>query len=282
VPDLASRLYIVATPIGNLSDFSSRAVEVLKTVDIIVTENSHHSKKLLAHFGISSSRCHNLNNQNEEKKSSELLTHLKKGKKIALISDAGTPLVSDPGYRLVSLAHQNGVFVSPIPGASAVLAALCVSGLPANRFVFEGFLPAKNGPRRKRLQELQKEDRTLIFFEAPHRLCKSLEDMQDILGGDREATLARELTKLHEEVCRSAISELLEQYSGSEKVRGEIVLIVRGYQGQLHSDNMPIEDTIRILLEQSFSVKSISELISKKTGRPKSKIYDIALRLHKE
>jgi 16S rRNA (cytidine1402-2'-O)-methyltransferase len=280
VPDLASRLYIVATPIGNLSDFSSRAVEVLKTVDIIVTENSHHSKKLLAHFGISS-RCHNLNNQNEEKKSSELLKHLKKGKKIALISDAGTPLVSDPGYRLVSLAHQNGVSVSPIPGASAALAALCVSGLPANRFVFEGFLPAKSGPRRKKLQELQKEDRTLVFFEAPHRLCKSLEDMQDILGGDREATLARELTKLHEEVCRSTISELLEKYSGSEKVRGEIVLIVRGYLGKLHSDNMSIEDTVRILLEQSFSVKSISELISKKTGCPKSKIYDLALKLHK-
>ena len=282
VPDLASRLYIVATPIGNLSDFSSRAAEVLKTVDIIVTENSHHSKKLLAHFGISGRRCHNLNNQNEEKKSNELLKYLKKGKKIALISDAGTPLVSDPGYRLVLLAHQNGISVSPIPGASAALAALCVSGLPANRFVFEGFLPAKSGARRKKLQELQKEDRTLVFFEAPHRLCKSLEDMQDILGGDREATLARELTKLHEEVCLSTVAGLLEKCNSSEKVRGEIVLIVRGYLGKLHSDNMPIEDTIRILLEQSFSVKSISEIISKETGSPKSKIYDLALKLHKE
>jgi len=217
------KLYIVATPIGNLEDITFRAVEILKNVDVIGVEDTRHSAPLLKKYGISTPTI-SFYEYNEMKRSEEFLSQLKQGKNIAIISDAGTPTVSDPGYRLISEAAKLDIKIVPIPGASSVLTALVGSGFPTDRFIFEGFLPKKKG-RQTRLEEWKNEQRTIIFFESPHRVEKTLEDCLEHLG-DRELSIGREMTKMFEEFHRGRISELLEYFS-NEKPRGEFVFVLK-------------------------------------------------------
>ena len=221
-------LYVVATPIGNLGDITYRGIEVLSQVDYIVVEDSRHSAKLLQHYNIRAP-THILHDHNERENSTLLVQKLRQGCHLALISDAGTPLISDPGYWLVNLAIQQGITVVPIPGPCAAIGALSVSGLPTDRFRFEGFLPVKQQARRQKLQALQKETATLVFYEAPHRILDALADMSNILGSKREAVIARELTKTFETLLRSSLGELLDQLTQDEnQQKGEFVVLVHG------------------------------------------------------
>ena len=203
---MAGVLYVVATPIGNLEDITLRALRILKEVDLIAAEDTRHTRKLLTHYGISTPLT-SYYDQIESEKAPALIAQLQAGKNIALVSDAGTPGISDPGYRLIKGAWEAGVTVVPIPGASTLTALLSVGGLPTDRFVFEGFLPAKQGQRQKALERLKQEERTLVFFESPHRLLDTLEDLEQMLG-DREIVVGRELTKMFEELRRGHVSEI--------------------------------------------------------------------------
>ena len=218
-------LHVVATPIGNLGDMSGRAVEVLRSVDAIASEDTRRTRKLLAHFEIHT-RLLSYHEHNEERAARSIVERLEQGQSIALVSDAGTPLISDPGYRLVALAIERGVAVSTVPGPCAAVAALSVSGLPPQPFHFLGFLPRKAGARRKRLECLSQLDGTLVFYESPHRVRATLADMSEILGA-RRAVLVRELTKVHEEIRRGTLPELADGAAGSP-ARGEVVLLVTG------------------------------------------------------
>ena len=220
-------LYVVATPIGNLGDMTARAQEVLRDADIIAAEDTRHSGRLLSHFGITS-RTVALHEHNEARVVPGLVQQLQDGAVVALISDAGTPLLSDPGFVLVQAAAAAGVRVLPVPGASALTAALSVAGLATDRFVFEGFLPARPGPRRQRLDELAGEGRTLVFYEAPHRLLASIEAMAQAFGGQRQAVLARELTKVYETVTRDRLEGLAARLQAGQERRGESVVLVAG------------------------------------------------------
>ena len=220
---------MVATPIGNLEDISLRALRVLKEADLIACEDTRHTARLLNHYGITTP-CESHHEHNEAAHTLRLLDMIQKGKNIALVSDAGTPLLSDPGYTLVSGCRERGLAVVPIPGPSAIAAALAGSGLPTDSFFFAGFLPPRQGMRRKRLQEMMAIRATLVFYEAPHRLLATLEDMTRILG-ERQACVARELTKIHEEWLRGTLPELLAEFRSRPQVRGEITLVVdRGEQ----------------------------------------------------
>lgn len=218
-------LYIVSTPIGNLEDISFRALRVLKEVTTVAAEDTRHTKTLLAHYGIGTPLT-SYHDFNKEEKAPVLLERLKEGHSVALVSDAGTPTISDPGYFLITQALAAGITVVPVPGPSAVLAALAASGLPTDAFVFEGFLPRKSGPRRRLLESLRDERRTVIVFESPHRLRSSLELIREILG-ERRIVLARELTKVHEELLRGTADELLKAL-GTRTIRGELTLVLEG------------------------------------------------------
>lgn len=217
-------LYLVATPIGNLADITYRALQVLRDVDLIACEDTRHTRKLLQHYGIDAKTV-SYHEHNEQQRAAELIELLKKGSSVAVVSDAGTPAISDPGFRLVRAAIENDVSVVPLPGPSALIAALVAAGLPTDEFFFGGFLPARSSARRARLTELRSVPGTLIFYEAPHRLAASLKDAYETLG-ERDSVVARELTKLHEEVRRGRLSELSEHYSNAEQPRGEIVLLI--------------------------------------------------------
>lgn len=221
---VAGTLYIVSTPIGNLEDITQRALQVLGQVELIACEDTRHTRKLLNHFGINSPTV-SYHDHNERERSVELLRRLTSGENIALVSDAGTPGINDPGYRVVQLAIENDLAVVPVPGASALISALVGSGLPTDEFFFGGFLPPKSNARRMRLTELRSLPATLIFYEAPHRISAALKDAFDVLGA-RHAVVARELTKLHEEFVRGRLDELAAQFASNEKARGEIVLII--------------------------------------------------------
>jgi len=221
-------LYMVATPIGNLRDLSERGRHVLENVDFIAAEDTRHSARLLKAFSISRPMVA-LHDHNESRQAPEIIRRLGQGESAALVSDAGTPLVSDPGYRLVRFAQEAGIAVRAVPGPSAAIAALSVAGLPTDRFAFEGFLTARGSARRSRLRELSADPRTLIFFEAPHRLSAFLSDCLAVFGPDREAALVRELTKVHESSQRAPLSELYQRIeSGEEPARGECVVLVAG------------------------------------------------------
>ena len=216
-------LYLVATPIGNLDDITLRAIKVLGDVNLIACEDTRHTRKLLTHFG-TNTRTISYHEHNERERAAELLERLKNGENIAVVSDAGTPGISDPGFRLVQVAIENDIPVVPIPGAAAFVSALIASGIPTDEFFFAGFLPSRATARRAKLKELQALPATLIFYEAPHRLAASLRDASEILG-QRNAVVARELTKVHEEIARGSLGELASRYE-SESVRGEIVLVI--------------------------------------------------------
>lgn len=221
---MAGTLYLVATPIGNLEDITHRAVRILREVKIIACEDTRHTRKLLNHYGVDT-RTISYHEHNERDRAAELLKQLETGLDVAVVSDAGTPGISDPGFQLARLAIEAGIPVVPIPGPSALVSALITSGLPTDEFYFGGFLPSRSGARRTRLAELRSVSATLVFYEAPHRIAATLRDAWEILG-EREAVVARELTKMHEEIARGRLSELVEKFSSVDRARGEMVLII--------------------------------------------------------
>lgn len=277
----AGRLYVVATPIGNLEDMTPRAVNVLKRVACVACEDTRHSARLMAHFAIDAPLVA-YHDHSHEQRTQQLLARLQSGEDIALISDAGTPLVSDPGYRLVRAAGDAGIPVVPVPGASALVAALSAAGLPSDRFAFEGFLPAKATARQKQLAALAADPRTLIFYEAPHRLLDSLRDMQAAFGGEREAVMARELTKTFETIRRSPLAELIDFVAAdSNQQRGEIVLLLRGAPAAPSELDPGAEHTMRVLLEE-LPLKQAAAIGAKLTGLRKNDLYQWALGLKRE
>ncbi len=279
--DTTAALYIVATPIGNLADISARAIEVLSSVDVIAAEDTRHSKYLLQHHGIETSTI-SLHEHNEQQRSELLLTRIAAGESIALISDAGTPLISDPGYRLVNMAREQGIKVIPIPGACAVIAALSASGLSAERFAFEGFLPPKSTARRQALQSLENEPRTLIFYESPKRMVASLQDMLTVFGGERKACLARELTKMFETIVTLPLAELVDVViNDANHQKGEIVLLVEGQAAVVDSDEAEEVRVLQILLDE-VSLKQAAAITASILGIKKNKAYEMALKLQQK
>ncbi len=272
-------LYVVATPIGNLADVSQRALEVLAAVDIIAAEDTRHSGRLLQQYQITS-KTMALHDHNERDRAPDVVQRLAQGKSVALISDAGTPLISDPGFHLVRLAHEQGFKVVPIPGASAMLAALSAAGLPSDRFVFEGFLPSKSSARKKRLEAMAAESRTLIFYEAPHRILDTLTDMVDVFGADRYVVLARELTKTFETIRGDAVGNLLNWVKNDpDQQKGEMVLLVKGLDTEANnSSEQEAQRILKILLEE-LSLSQASSLAAKITGTRKKPLYQFGLSL---
>ncbi|HAD30779.1 MULTISPECIES: 16S rRNA (cytidine(1402)-2'-O)-methyltransferase [unclassified Methylophaga] len=279
--DTTAALYIVATPIGNLADISARAIEVLSSVDVIAAEDTRHSKYLLQHHGIETSTI-SLHEHNEQQRSELLLSRIAAGESIALISDAGTPLISDPGYRLVNMAREQGIKVIPIPGACAVIAALSASGLSAERFAFEGFLPPKSTARLQALKSLANEPRTLIFYESPKRMVASLQDMLTVFGGDRKACLARELTKMFETIVTLPLAELVDVViNDANHQKGEIVLLVEGQAAVVDSDEAEEVRVLQILLDE-VSLKQAAAITASILGIKKNKAYEMALKLQQK
>lgn len=270
-------LYIVATPLGNLGDMTQRAIDVLNQVDLIAAEDTRHSKKLLVHFGIDKPMIA-FHDYNERERTNEIINQLQAGKQIALISDAGTPLISDPGFHLTRQLHEAGIRVVPIPGPSAVITALCAAGLPTDRFVFEGFLPSKAGARDKRLEELAKETRTLVFYESPHRLLETLKAMQQVFGLVRRMTLARELTKTFETIRQDTIANMLSWVTDNpEQQKGESVLIIEGAAQQATERCEVDSDKLLLTLLSCMSVKDAAHHVAQLTGLSKNELYQRAL-----
>ncbi|BCA27259.1 16S rRNA (cytidine(1402)-2'-O)-methyltransferase [Metapseudomonas otitidis] len=272
------KLYVVATPIGNLDDISPRALRTLREVALIAAEDTRHSIRLLQHFGITTAlaACHD---HNEREQGGRFVARLLAGDDVALISDAGTPLISDPGYHLVRQVRAAGIEVVPVPGPSALIAALSAAGLPSDRFIFEGFLPAKAAARRGRLELLKEEPRTLIFYEAPHRVLESVQDMASLFGRDRHAVLARELTKTFETLKGAPLGELAEWIAAdSNQQRGECVLLVTGWQAPEGEDAISGE-ALRVLnlLLGELPVKRAAALAAEITGVRKNLLYQAAL-----
>jgi 16S rRNA (cytidine1402-2'-O)-methyltransferase len=273
-------LYIVATPIGNLEDITLRAIRVLKEVDAIAAEDTRHTQKLLNKFDIHTPLT-SYHDHNKEEKAPVLVARLLEGKSVALVSDAGTPGISDPGYFLINLAIDQNIPVVPIPGATAAIAALSVSGLPTDRFVFEGFLPSKHAARVKRLEELVREERTIIFYEAPHRIIPALEDMQTVLG-DRKAVLTRELTKVHEQVLRGSLSEVRKQLEAGS-MKGEYTIIIEAHaSGANRVEISPEEYLKNLILHRGLSRKEAIAVTAHDLDMPKKEIYKIGLTLKEE
>lgn len=274
-------LYIVATPIGNLSDISQRAIDTLKQVTLIAAEDTRHSGHLLQHYSITTPTL-SLHEHNEQQRSELLLAKLQQGESVALISDAGTPLISDPGYRLVSLVRQYAIPVVPVPGSCALIAALSASGLASDRFTFEGFLPAKQGMRQQTLQKLATEERTLIFYESPRRLQATLNDMIAIFGEDRPACVARELTKLHETIMSKPLAELAQWVAGdANQQRGECVLLIEGAKQQQDAEEAEVSRVLAELLTE-LPTKRAAAIASSILNVSKNKAYDIALKLQRK
>jgi 16S rRNA (cytidine1402-2'-O)-methyltransferase len=269
-------LYLVATPIGNLEDITLRALRVLKEVDLIACEDTRQTLKLLSHYGIQT-RLVSYHEHNEMTKAAELMVNLESGAKIALVTDAGMPGISDPGFRLIALAIRHRVPVVPIPGASAFLAALVASGLPTDSFRFSGFLPSKSGQRRKLLASVKDSPRTQVFYEAPHRLLETLSDISELLGEARHVVVAREVTKLHEEFLRGRVGELLRQLQARGDVKGEITLLIaKAEEGATPSasDAVSVARRVReIMAEENTDEKDALKKVAKERGIGKSEAY---------
>jgi 16S rRNA (cytidine1402-2'-O)-methyltransferase len=273
-------LWVVATPIGNLEDLSPRAVRILGAADLVVCEDTRHSGRLLAAFGIKA-RLASLHEHNEERETPSLVARLEAGEQVALVSDAGTPLLSDPGFRLVRAAAAAGIVISPVPGPSAILAALCVAGLPTDRFAFEGFLPARPAARRARLQALALEPRTLVFFEAGNRVAGLLADAADALDPGRAVTVARELTKLHETLYRGDLAGLARQLADDpDASRGELVVVIAGAEpaAAAEGDEALLARLLPALLEELPPSRAV-KIAAKLSGVPRQRAYDLALKL---
>lgn len=267
---MSATLFIVATPIGNLEDLSPRARRVLAEVELIAAEDTRHTGRLLSHIGVRTP-LKSLHEHNETALVAMLLTALENGSSVALVSDAGTPLVSDPGFRLVAGARERGIDVSPVPGPSAVTAALSVAGLPTDRFCFEGFLPARQAARRAALQALVHEPRTLVFFESVHRIADTLADLAEAFGGERQAFLGRELTKLHEQLLPGTLAELSAMArSGAIPAKGEFVIVVRG--GKPAAEGI---DAVRLASELAavLPARQAAAIVAKVTGAKKNEVY---------
>lgn len=277
-----SILYVVATPLGNLGDMSPRAVEVLTRCDLIAAEDTRHTGALLRHFGIHTA-CVALHEYNERASVSTLVQRLLAGDSIALVSDAGTPLISDPGYHLVREAREHGIRIVPVPGPCALVTALSASGLPSDRFVFEGFLPARQSARRARLNALRTEPRTLIFYESPHRILDCMDDLADVFGADRPGVLARELTKLFETIQGDRLDALCAWLRADpNQQRGEFVIVVQG--SMLADRGIADAEAQRILsiLTAQLPIKQAASLVAEITGIKKNTLYDLALNLRNE
>lgn len=272
-------LFVVATPIGNLEDISLRALNTLKSVDLIVAEDTRHSKKLLAHFNINTplSAYHDYSKPAVTEK---IIRRLTEGNNIALISDAGTPLISDPGYRLVSIAHEQGVRVRPLPGPCALICALCVAGLPSDRFLFTGYLPAKPCARKKEIEQMAESTYTWIFYETPHRIVHSLADLMHTMGPARKITIARELTKHFETVLSGTAEEIYSRVSETpEQQKGEFVVLVAGKEKEKPAVTLQAEQMMKTLMSE-LSLKQASSVAAKLTGIQKRELYNLGLKLN--
>lgn len=269
-------LYLVSTPIGNLEDITFRALRVLKESALIACEDTRHTGRLLAHFGIATPTI-SYHEHNERIRAAELVVRLEEGQAISLVTDAGTPGISDPGYRLVVAAIEAGINVVPVPGPTALVAALIASGLPTDSFLFVGFLPPRKQARRTRLEEMRDQRATLVLYEAPHRIGATLVDTLEILG-DRPAALARELTKLHEQVRRGTLAELLQRHQ-NDPPRGEIVLIIGGYSGDerdqsIETSSRPLADEVdQLIADQSVARNEALRLVARRRGIPRREAY---------
>ncbi len=279
---LEAGLYIVATPIGNLDDITLRALKILKAVDFIAAEDTRHTARLLSHHQIKGASLISYHDHNETNRTPELIDRIKRGSSVAVVSKAGTPLISDPGYRLIKMAVAHHTRIIPVPGASAAIAAISVSGLPTDSFVFEGFLPRTKGNRIKRLKELAVEKRTLIFYESPRRVLTLLKDIQTIMG-DRPGVLSREMTKIYEEFVRGRLSAIISALTDRSGIRGECTLVVMG--SKIKGD--VAETTLRAEIELGLqnrdeTLSAIAKTVAKKYGLSKNRVYEEVLRIKNE
>jgi 16S rRNA (cytidine1402-2'-O)-methyltransferase len=276
----APALYLVATPIGNLEDITLRALRVLKEVDVIACEDTRQTQKLLNHYAIAT-RTTSYHEHNEMTKSAELVKEMQEGASVALVTDAGMPGISDPGYRLITLAIRHHVPVVPVPGASAFLSALVASGLPTDSFRFSGFLPAKRGERRTVLESVKNSARTLVFYEAPHRIVETLEDVVEVLGGSRHIVVAREVTKIHEEFLRGRVNEVLRTLKARDAVKGEITLLIgkaEDEDARVGADASSAQVSIRqrvqqVMAEENVDEKAALKKVARERGVSKSEAY---------
>jgi len=270
-------LYIVATPIGNLEDITLRAIRVLKEADLVAAEDTRHTRHLLDRYQIET-QLTSYHDHNKEEKAPVLVARMLEGKSVALVSDAGTPGISDPGFFLINLAIDRKIPIVPIPGATAAIAALSISGMPTDRFVFEGFLPAKHLSRVKRLQELAKEERTIVFYEAPHKIIRAIEDMLAILG-NRRVVITRELTKIHEEAIRGTLSESLKRFQEGT-IKGEFTIIVHGATKDLKTQDIDTAGYLKnLILHRGLSRKEAISAAAEELGIPKKDVYKESLKM---
>jgi len=265
----SSALYVVSTPIGNLEDITMRAVRLLREVAVIACEDTRQTHKLLAHYGIAT-KAVSYHDHNEQQRSAELIERLRAGESVALVSDAGTPLISDPGYRLVTAAIAAGIPVVPVPGASAALGALAAAGLATDEFRFCGFLPPKSGQRKKALEALRAEECTLVFYEAPHRIVEALADVEAVYGS-RPVVVARELTKLHEEFLRGSAAEVRAALESRAAVKGEITLLIG--KGAADVPSVPVEEAVRALEQQGVPRMDAIKQVARERGLSKRDVY---------
>ena len=269
----AGTLYVVATPIGNLDDLGTRARAILAGVELVLAEDTRHSKKLLAHYGINTS-MQALHEHNERAMLKRVLQKLRHGKSVAMISDAGTPLINDPGYILVRGAHDAGIAVRAVPGPSALTAALSIAAMPVDRFSFEGFLPPRQASRQHTMEELSTETRTMVFFEVPHRMRQFATDAEKVFGSDRETAVVKEISKIHETVWRGRLGDLEEWLSSNEPVRGEFVVILAG--AAPGAGNMAEALRIMRIVSAKLPPREAAAVAAKITGHSSSKLYDLA------
>lgn len=268
-------LYVVATPIGNLRDLSPRAADILGSVSLIAAEDTRHTRQLLQLFGIDT-RLTALHEHNEANKANALLEAVQRGDSLAIVSDAGTPLISDPGFNLIAAARRLKLPVIAIPGACAAVAALSIAGLPTDRFAFEGFLAAKSAARRAQLEALSTESRTLLFYEAPHRIAETLHDMVAVLGGARAASVSRELTKRFETTYRGTLTELAQQaMQDADMARGELVIVVAGAASEREATPVDVQKILRVLASELAPAQA-AKLTAKITGRERAELYEMA------
>ncbi len=278
---MTGTLYVVATPIGNLEDMTYRAVRVLGQVELIAAEDTRSAGFLLKHYGISGAKLMSVFEGNEAMRAESLVAALQAGKDVALVSEAGTPGVSDPGQRVIAAAIAASVRVEVLPGATAAITALVGSGLPSERFTFVGFLPRAAGARRELLGSLRSESSTLIFYEAPDRVVTTLEDLAAAFGNDRRASIGRELTKFHEEYLRGSLAELHCRYS-EQPARGEHVLVVAGASADAQREAIDIEAELRVLLEAGLGPKDAAQRLVVRSGKPRRQLYQLALSLQRK